>query len=387
MLEKEHFLEKLFKETNLHDEHQLSRFATKNEDAYRKVEEHEKRLRGPFAVDRVRILYTGAYRRYQGKTQVVYFSNLFDEEMSNRSLHTTYVAQVSRSIGKMLRLNLDLIEAIALGHDLGHPPFGHDGEEMLSECCVNHGIGRFHHNIESLYIVDQITNHGKGLNLTFQVRDGIVSHDGEVHDEELHPKRHKTEKDLQEFLKIMKTEDTTSPPATLEACVVRIADTIAYIGQDIEDAIRLGFLKRDELPKDAVQKLGSTNEQIVSTLIMNVVYHSFDKDFVAFGKDTSDALYTLKKFNYQKIYTHPWIKKEKYTIRRGMKILFGKYMNDLEKKNDDSKIYNHFLNHKSEQYLESTNNAEKVRDFIATMTDRYFNQELEDYVLPGRALE
>ncbi len=386
MQNKENFLDKLYKETNLHEEKHLSRFATKNSEAYRKVAEHEKRLRGPFAIDRDRIIYTGAYRRYQGKTQVVYFSNLFDEEMSNRSLHTTYVAQVSRSIGRILRLNLDLIEAIALGHDLGHPPFGHDGEEILNDCCVKYGIGRFHHNIESLFIVDQITNHGKGLNLTFQVRDGIVSHDGEVHDEQLHPKRDKTEKDLEEFIKRMKTEDTTSPPATLEACVVRISDTIAYIGQDIEDAIRMGFLNRDELPGDAVHKLGSTNDEILSTLITNVIYNSFNKEYVAFDKETSDALYELKRFNYKKIYNHPWIKKEKFTIRRGMIILFDKYMVDLEKKHVDSKIFNHFLNHKSEQYLKDTNDVEKVRDFIATMTDRYFNQELEDYILPGRAI-
>ncbi len=387
MHNKEHVLDKLFNETSFQEEEHLSRFATKSSEAYRQVLEHEKRLRGPFAIDRDRIIHTGAYRRYQGKTQVVYFSNLFDEEMSNRSLHTTYVSQVSRSIGKMLHLNVDLIEAIALGHDLGHPPFGHDGEEMLNECCILHGIGRFHHNIESLFIVDHITNHGKGLNLTFQVRDGIVSHDGEVHDEQLHPKRDKTEKDLEEFLHTMKTENTTSPPATLEACVVRISDTIAYIGQDIEDAIRMGFLKRDELPGDAANKLGTTNDEIVSTLITNVIYNSFDKDYVAFDTETSDALYELKRFNYEKIYNHPWIKKEKFTIKRGMKILFDKYMIDIEDKNADSKIFNHFLNHKSEQYIEITNDAEKVRDFIATMTDRYFNQELQDYVLPGRAID
>ncbi|MDP8226280.1 MAG: HD domain-containing protein [Candidatus Celaenobacter polaris] len=387
MHNKEHFLDNLYKETNLHEEEYFSKYATKNIEAYRKIAEHEKCLRGPFTIDRDRIIYTGAYRRYQGKTQVVYFSNLFDEEMSNRSLHTTYVAQVSRSIGKLLRLNLDLIEAIALGHDLGHPPFGHDGEELLSECCVKHGIGRFHHNIESLFIIDHITNHGKGLNLTFQVRDGIVSHDGEVHDEQLHPKRDKTEKDLEEFIETMKTDDTTSPPATLEACIVRISDTIAYIGQDIEDAIRMGFLNREELPKDAIHKLGSTNDEILSTLITNVIYNSFDKDYVAFDKETSDALYELKCFNYKKIYNHPCIKKEKITIERGMKILFDKYMTDLEKKHTDSKIFNHFLNHKSNQYIKDTNDAEKVRDFIATMTDRYFNQELEDYILPGRASE
>jgi dGTPase len=149
----------------------------------------------------------------------------------------------------------------------------------------------------------------------------------------------------------------------------------------------MGFLKRDELPGDAANKLGTTNDEIVSTLITNVIYNSFDKDYVAFDTETSDALYELKRFNYEKIYNHPLIKKEKFTIKRGMKILFDKYMTDIEEKNADSKSFNHFLNHKSEQYIEITNDAEKVRDFIATMTDRYFNQELEDYVLPGRAID
>jgi len=144
------------------------------------TEEVQIRLKLSYALDRDRILYSGSYRRYQGKTQVFSFSNMFDEEMTNRSLHTTYVSQISRTIGKMLRLNQELIEAIALGHDLGHPPFGHDGEKALNTRCLKYGIGEFHHNIESLHIVDYIARHGNGLNLTFQVRDGILSHDGEI---------------------------------------------------------------------------------------------------------------------------------------------------------------------------------------------------------------
>ena len=384
MKETEKYLKEFFAETLQFEEQHFSAFATKNNTAFRAAPEKTKKFRTPFAVDRDRILYTGAYRRYQGKTQVVYFSNLFNEEMSNRSLHTTYVSQISRSIGKILRLNLELIEAIALGHDLGHPPFGHDGEEMLNECCLKYNIGKFHHNVESLHIVDHITNNGKGLNLTFQVRDGIISHDGEVHDEKLKPNRKKTEFDIQKFVKEMKKEDGTTVPATLEGCVVRISDTIAYIGQDIEDAIQLGFLVRDELPKNAVQKLGSNNDEIVNSLVTSVVLNSFEKDFVAFDKETSDALYQLKKFNYKKIYTHPKIKEAKDSIRRGMNILFDKYLSDIRNKGKDSKIFIHFLNHKCEKYHSSFSDEEKVRDFIATMTDRYFNQELKYYLLPGR---
>jgi len=387
MKEKEKYLEEIFYKTMQDEEQHFSPFATKNSDAYRTRLEYKKGLKVPFAIDRDRILYSGAYRRYQGKTQVVYFSNLFDEEMSNRSLHTTYVSQIARSIGKNLHLNIELIEAIALGHDLGHPPFGHDGEEVLNECCLKHNIGRFHHNVESLHIVDNISNGGRGLNLTFQVRDGIISHDGEVHDEKLQPNQGKTEADIQRFIQEMKEKDTTTLPGTLEGCVVRISDTIAYIGQDIEDAIRLGFLTRDELPKDAVQILGSTNDAIMNSLIASVVVNSYGNDYVTFDKKTSDALYKLKKFNYRKIYTHPKIKEEKQIIQRGMRILFEKYLSDLSNNKKDSKIFHQFLNHKNKEYRSNYSEPEKVRDFIATMTDRYFNQELKDYLIPERTEE
>ena len=143
----------------------LSPYAFKDSDAFRIKPEPKEHIRTNFALDRDRILYSGAYRRYHGKTQVFSFTNLIDEEMTNRNLHTTYVSQISRTIGKALNLNLELIEAVALGHDLGHCPFGHDGESALSRVCKKHGIGAFHHNIESLQIVDHIAKGGRGTNL------------------------------------------------------------------------------------------------------------------------------------------------------------------------------------------------------------------------------
>ena len=177
----------------------LSRFATRSEQATRSKPEPSD-PRSPFALDRDRILYSGAFRRYSGKTQVIYFASQLDEMLSSRSIHTLSVAQVSRTIGKFLGLNQDLIEAIALSHDLGHSPFGHDGEKFLSKLCQAHGIGEYHHHIQSLHIVDQVAKHGRGLNLTFQVRDGILSHDGEVHDQILRPKSKKTERDLVQYI-------------------------------------------------------------------------------------------------------------------------------------------------------------------------------------------
>ncbi|MDN5354108.1 MAG: dGTPase [Candidatus Cloacimonadota bacterium] len=365
----------------------FSQYATHNNRAYRLKAEDNDYTRTQFAIDRDRILYSGAYRRYQGKTQVFSFTNLFDEEMSNRSLHTTYVSQISRTIGKNLHLNTELIEAIALGHDLGHTPFGHDGEVALSKVCKQYGIGAFHHNIESMHIVDHISNRGKGLNLTFQVRDGIISHDGEVHNAKLIPKADKTEADIQNYIEKMKSGQKVSwMPATLEGCVVRISDTIAYIGQDIEDAIRYKILQRQDLPKDCVAHLGNTNSQIIDTLVKSVVLTSYNKDYIAFDEDTSNYLLKLKKFNYDNIYTNASVKESKRIINRSTEILFNQYMEDIETHNSNSKIFKHFLNKKTPEYCQKFSNAEKVRDFLATMTDRYFNEEVKHYLLPGRFL-
>jgi dGTPase len=307
--------------------------------------------------------------------------------MSNRSLHTIYVSQISRTIGKNLHLNTELIEAIALGHDLGHTPFGHDGEVALSKVCKQYGIGAFHHNIESMHIVDHISNRGKGLNLTFQVRDGIISHDGEVHNAKLIPKADKTEADIQNYIEKMKSGQKVSwMPATLEGCVVRISDTIAYIGQDIEDAIRYKILQRQDLPKDCVAHLGNTNSQIIDTLVKSVVLTSYNKDYIAFDEDTSNYLLKLKKFNYDNIYTNASVKESKRIINRSTEILFNQYMEDIETHNSNSKIFKHFLNKKTPEYCQKFSNAEKVRDFLATMTDRYFNEEVKHYLLPGRFL-
>lgn len=365
--------------------YKLSSDACKDELAYRINEESREHLRTPFALDRDRILYSGAYRRYHGKTQVFSFSNLIDEEMTNRSLHTTYVSQISRTISKALGLNLELTEAIALGHDLGHSPFGHDGERALSKLCVKHGIGEFHHNIESLHIVDNISRKGLGLNLTFQVRDGIISHDGEVHNTVLQPKTDKNEEDIKSYIyQKVNQKNPQMMPATMEGCVVRITDTIAYIGQDIEDAIRLNILKKSDLPFDCVQYLGDTNSKIIDSLVKSVIINSYEKDFISFDQETSDYLLKLKRFNYEKIYTNDNVKKANKIINRSMEILFEKYLEDIEINNRESKIFRHFLDHKKENYLQKYKAAEYVRDFIATMTDRYFNEEVKDFLVPWK---
>ncbi len=378
-------LNKIFSEIKAAHECVLGKRAFRDANAWRSNPEEKDLMRSQFAVDRDRILYSGAYRRYHGKTQVFSFTNMIDEEMTNRNLHIAYVSQISRTIGKYLGLNTELIEAIALGHDLGHCPFGHDGEKALSECCAANGIGHFHHNIESLHIVDYISRKGKGLNLTFQVRDGIISHDGEVHNTQLKPQTDKTETDINAYIAAKKTgQNSQWMPATLEGCVVRITDTIAYIGQDIEDAIRFNILTRDELPAEQVAYLGNTNSQIIETLIKSVIINSYDQDWIAFDQETSQQLLELKRFNYRRIYTDENVKKSNSIIYRTMHIMFDKYLEDIREGNKDSKIFKHFLDHKRPEYLERFSPAEQVRDFIATMTDRYFNEEIKDFMLPWR---
>ncbi|MFO7895440.1 MAG: HD domain-containing protein [Candidatus Cloacimonadales bacterium] len=365
----------------------LSQYAAKEEQAYRQTDETDDFMRSPFAIDRDRILYSGAYRRYQGKTQVFSFTNMFDEEMTNRSLHTTYVSQIARTIGRNLGLNQELIEAIALGHDLGHTPFGHDGEVALSACCQKNGIGHFHHNIQSLNVVDYITKRGGGMNLTFQVRDGIISHDGEVHNTKLTPDWDKTETEIKAYIAAKKKGEKLSwMPATMEGCVVRISDTIAYIGQDIEDAIRYKILDPEEIPHECTDYLGKSNGQIIDTLVQSVILNSYGQDYVAFDPETSQQLLKLKKFNYQRIYTNQHVKNAKVIINKSMNLMFEQYLEDLAQKRAESKIFLQFLNHKNQHYISDFNDAEKVRDFISTMTDRYFNEEVKHYLLPGRYL-
>jgi dGTPase len=283
----------------------------------------------------------------------------------------------------MLSLNTDLIEAIALGHDLGHPPFGHDGEKFLSEVSLKYGLGQFHHNLQSLRVVDSIAKHGNGLNLTFQTRDGILSHNGEVHDQGLSPDPGKKEQNLTDYIASMEAGEIVDMlPFTLEGCVVRLSDTIAYIGQDIEDAIRIGLIERKDIPGDPAEILGVYNGQIIETLVSDVVEVSYGKNLVSFSDKISDALYTLKKFNYERIYKSPRLKVNHARIQRGFEILFSHYLEDLRSNNISSTIFEHFLNGKNDIYSQTTRDELKVRDYIASMTDRYFTLMLEKIIIP-----
>jgi len=337
--------------------------------------------RQTFSVDADRILHSRAYTRYIDKTQVFYL--IRHDHITHRVLHVQLVAKISRTIGRYLRFNEDLIEAIALGHDIGHTPFGHDGERFLSELCYASGIGYFQHNVQSVQFLDRVERKGQGWNLCLQTLDGILCHDGEIHNQALAPDREKTFETLEREMSVKKSDPSIKLiPMTLEGCVVRMADTISYIGRDIEDAIRLNMIQRSDLPKESVDILGRTNGTIVYNLVTDIINNSFQNSFIAFSREVSDALKRLKEFNLERIYMNPKIKKHSGTIKKLFGMLFETYLEDIETENRSSVIFTGFLENMSEEYLDTYRKEEIVRDFIAGMTDQYFLRQCPEHMRP-----
>jgi len=361
----------------------LSPYAAKNCEA-RRERETSHPFRGPYSRDRDHILYSGSFRRYIGKTQVIYFAASFDEQLSNRSIHTLQVSQIARTIGKALKLNLDLIEAIALGHDLGHAPFGHDGEEILQEICQKKNIDIFFHNIHSLRIVDKLADACKGMNLTFQARDGILSHDGEINEKYLKPDRDKVEADLINYCQKKSQGDQAHiVPATLEGCVVRMSDAISYVGQDFEDAIRIGILKKEELPEGVKKDLGESNTDIINSLVTDIIINSYNRDEITYSSDIAEKVFELKRFNTERIYKSPKLKGKKTKLRTAFKFLFEKFLIALNRGEEESLIFKEWIfnrgKNKGADYVNNNLPEQVVVDYIASMTDRYFNNTYIKY--------
>ncbi len=361
----------------------LSPIAEMSKHGIRRLREEQLEMgyRQPFSVDVDRILHSHAYTRYIDKTQVFYL--IKNDHITHRVLHVQLVSKIARTIGRFLGLNEDLIEAIALGHDIGHTPFGHDGERFLSEICKSHGIGYFMHNIQSVQFLDNVERKGKGWNLCLQTLDGILCHDGEIHNQTLEPERGKTFKTLEQEIADKKIDPETSLlPMTLEGCAVRIADTISYIGRDLEDAIRLGIINRSDLPKESVKILGSTNGTIVYNLVTDIIKNSFQRAYITFSPEVSEALKVLKEFNLVHIYMNPKIKKYTDDFKNLFKLLFARYLDDIVNENRSSVIFKGFLKDMSENYIENHRKEEIVRDFIAGMTDQYFLRQCPDEMKP-----
>ena len=291
--------------------------------------------RTEFQRDRDRILHCNSFRRLKRKTQV--FLSPAGDHYRTRLTHTLEVAQVARTISRALRLNEDLTEAIAMGHDLGHTPFGHSGESVLNRIVP----GGFEHNKQSLRIVEKLEN-GKGLNLTFEVRDGILNHKKSGH------------------------------PSTLEGVVVSLADRIAYVNHDIDDAVRAGLLSNDILPKSCIEAIGATHGERINTLVLDILQTSSGKNHVEMSGEISSEFEKLRQFLFDNLYHDSAAKAEE-----------GKAEGVIER------LYYHYLKHVSElppeftKYIDEDGPDRIAADYIACMTDRYAVRDYTRLFVPA----
>ena len=366
----------------------ISSNGCKSKDGIRKYPQREdipdrENIRQTFSHDADRIIHSLAYTRYIDKTQVFY---LFENDhITHRVLHVQIVSKIARQIGRSLHLNVDLIEAISLGHDLGHVPFGHDGETILDEICTENKIGHFCHNAQSVRTLMEIENSGKGLNLTLQVLDGILAHNGEILSKRYEPILNKTWDQFEsEYKKCFETKDYSKKiiPGTLEGCVMRVSDIIAYIGRDIEDAIIVNLIDRNEIPIAITRVLGSKNREIINTLVMDLLKNSYGKPHLEFSEDVHSALNKLKEFNNSHIYKNKLVKTEAQKIYNIFRNLFNIYSNDININNTKSVIFTHFLKNLDDEYKKNTKPNRMVIDFISGMTDDFFNNQFRDSFVP-----
>lgn len=293
-------------------------------------------IRPVYQRDRDRILHCKAFRRLKNKTQV--FLSPKGDHYRTRMSHTLEVSQNARTIAKALRLNEDLVEAIALGHDLGHTPFGHAGERVLNRLCS----GGFRHNEQSVRIVERLEKDGAGLNLTWEVRDGILNH------------------------------QTSTMPHTLEGRIVRFSDKIAYIHHDIDDAVRGRIMTEDDIPKEIRSVLGNDSGQRLDTLIHNIITNSMDRDDIVMSPEIQQAMQDLRRFMFVHVYTNPKAKSEETKAEELLGKLFAYYMEHSREL--------------PEQYRDMMAQGEKtervVCDYIAGMTDQYAIAKFTEYFVP-----
>ena len=359
------------KETLDNRQDSLSEYATHDSEAIRFIDMVED-YRPPFWHDIDRVIYNLSYARYSDKTQVFSFED--NDHISKRMTHVQLVSKVARTIGRMLNLNEDLIEAAALGHDIGHTPLGHLGERILDEISRRELGEYFRHNVQGVRMYMDIIRNGDGYNLTLQVLDAVLCHNGEMVCGEYHP----VKKTKEEFLDLYNSSYTDPDisqkliPMTLEGWVVRISDIIAYIGRDIEDAIMLGVLDREQIPEAIKNVLGDRNHKIIQSIIFDIVNNSYGKPYIKMSKEVYEAIRDLKEFNYEYIYSKANSDEQIKYYTRGFNLLFDKYLNDIEYGKKDSDIFTEFLNNMNDKYLKETNKKRMVIDFLAGMTDEYF---------------
>lgn len=355
------------------EELSLSPFATPASQSRGRVRpEKECPTRTIFERDIGRIIYSLDFRRLRHKTQVFFAPR--SDHVCTRMEHVIYVSYIARMIGSGLRLNQNLIEAIALAHDIGHAPFGHSGEAELNAILKKEGSElRFQHEAHGLRVLDVLAErHGKrqGLNLSFEVRDGVASHCGEKYQEcELVPNREKTEADLIEGMRVH------AMPATLEACVVRISDRIAYLGRDIEDAARIGLMDFQDIPKEIQKVLGSNNAEIVNTLVSDIIKESWGHDAIRMSDEKGESMSELLQINSMRIYRAEKVHKYEFIARQIVEGLYSSFKEAMEdperaKKHGISVILS-FLNFVENHPEADASEEQKICDYLAGMTDTF----------------
>jgi len=353
----------------------LRRYSTRPEDPV---------IRPPFFRDADRIIHSRAFSRYIDKTQVFYL--LENEHITHRVIHVQLASKIARTIGRALGLNEDLIEAAALGHDIGHTPFGHLGEGYLSALCEEHGIGRFSHNVQSVRFLDDIEH----CDLTLQVLDAILCHDGERHVSAMVPDGCCTW-DGFEQKKATAAAGGVPTPATAEGCVVRFADTIAYLGRDLQDAVEVRLIPKDlpEFPEEcrkvfSFKGVEEINGTIIDTFARDMIGFSAENDTIGFSPDVAACFGAFRDYNYTHIYENRDLHAEDHKIERMFALLFTAFLSDLEEEQTDSLIFKDFLQADwvAQEYLRSASKGELVRDYIAGMTDKYFLTLARSALLP-----
>src|SRR4051794_18856967 len=312
----------------------LSPLAARSYPALRAVPEPDSPLRTPFQRDGDRIVHSKAFRRLKHKTQV--FISPEGDHYRTRLTHTLETTGIARTVARALALNEDLTEAIGLGHDLGHPPFGHIGEEVLDECLQRRYGLRFRHNHHSLRVVEVLERDGAGLNLTAEVRDGIVRHTW-----------------------------SEPEPATLEGRIVRLVDRIAYINHDIDDAIRAGVLNPDDLPGAEIELLGETGSGRIDTLVRDVIDQFETSGEITQGAEVGEAMMRLRTFMFEHVYLAASAKSEHPRIERMIRILFD-----------------HYVQQPPAPMTPGASEPERIVDWLAGMTDRYAIRVFTDLAVP-----
>ncbi len=339
-------------------------------------------IRTAFVRDIDKIMHCPYYNRYADKTQV--FSFYKNDDITRRGLHVQLVSRIARTIGKALNLNLDLIEAIALGHDIGHTPFGHAGERFLDELLFEHTGRHFSHNIHSVRVLDSIYPY----NISLQTLNGIAAHDGEMELSEYYPKAlddFETFDAQIEACYIDKSNVKKLVPATLEGCVMRISDIIAYLGKDRQDAEKAQLLKNKDFEPGAI---GTYNAEIINNLIVNIIENSYGKPYIKMDENHFEALKKAKADNYMLIYKNDSVNDVlQNTVKPMMSDVYKKLLDDLINGNLSSPIFRHHIDYVNSAHYarsipyESTEPNQIVTDYIASMTDDYFI-DLYEYLFP-----